>query len=457
MSFHKGIGAHSILLSAFLALLFLVSVPPKAAAEGTALQNCLCNCLVGKTNFSCTFDTSDSGYSPSCANLSNGQCICKANGCFRKPIPQSGACHAKCLADHGTAQQSTPLQSRPLARSGEQEYGFDRPGRNIANFTVSSSHECQAACTREGRCKAWTFVKAGLQGAQPRCWLKGSAPGKVRNSCCISGLKETGTTRTSISAEPPTPDDPDGVIIPKYLFMQSVRFAIEQSERSGLSSRYFSIAEKERFLGTVNQWLAGVAEDSEYLRYLVSIKDYPESFFWRPKLTLEGFTQPKGWTGLAQAIGSTQSYKYNGFIILNNFQPQNPTTPFHEAIHAFAYAVGAGELDNDHHGGPEFISAGFRSTLSILRKRDGDFCRILDAYAQRRDVSNEAARLNRSLDAVERIYRNQASAPQVEQLLRLMGGRVDWRGYREHINRDLRIAHQTFLAGRVMERHPACY
>lgn len=64
------------------------------------LQDCLCKCLEGKTDFTCVWDERDEGDSPACKQLSNGPCICKAFGCFRGKPPQSGACHAACLKKH---------------------------------------------------------------------------------------------------------------------------------------------------------------------------------------------------------------------------------------------------------------------------------------------------------------------------------------------------------------------
>jgi|GEM_PF-2897700 len=67
-----------------------------------ALKNCLCGCLQGNTEFSCSWNTEAKGTSPSCRNPANGPCICQAFGCFRKQPPQSGECHRECLRKHGS-------------------------------------------------------------------------------------------------------------------------------------------------------------------------------------------------------------------------------------------------------------------------------------------------------------------------------------------------------------------
>ena len=70
-------------------------------SDPMALQNCLCACNQGKTEFSCSYDTKDKGWSPSCRNLDNGPCICKAFGCFRTKPVTSGACALQCQAKYG--------------------------------------------------------------------------------------------------------------------------------------------------------------------------------------------------------------------------------------------------------------------------------------------------------------------------------------------------------------------
>lgn len=183
------------LMSIFrIGIVFLVvtmSWAASARAEGTALQNCLCGCLVGKTNFSCSYNTTDPGHSPSCRSPENGSCICKAFGCFRKPMPQSGACHAKCHATFGAAVPAPepPPVTATLIPAG-QEQGTDRPGRDYRRFASESSNQCQSVCQAEGQCQAWTYVKPGIQGPQGQCWLKHSTPGKQRNDCCVSGVKQ---------------------------------------------------------------------------------------------------------------------------------------------------------------------------------------------------------------------------------------------------------------------------
>jgi hypothetical protein len=91
--------------------------------------------------------------------------------------------------------RSNPLQIlRPqLSRSPGEQAGADMsnntdlPGSNYERIRVRSAKECQAACKRTGRCKAWTYVRPGFQGLAPVCHLKDGLPAPTRNNCCISG------------------------------------------------------------------------------------------------------------------------------------------------------------------------------------------------------------------------------------------------------------------------------
>lgn len=71
------------------------------------------------------------------------------------------------------------------------EIDFDRPGQDYKNFDMEDANvnTCEFACTKDAKCKAWTYVKPGIQGPKARCWLKVTNPAARPNTCCISGLK----------------------------------------------------------------------------------------------------------------------------------------------------------------------------------------------------------------------------------------------------------------------------
>lgn len=74
---------------------------------------------------------------------------------------------------------------------GKFENGINRPGRDYRSFfqSVADPAICEAACWDESQCRAWTWVRPGLQGAQSKCWLKKSIPSARKDDCCTSGTK----------------------------------------------------------------------------------------------------------------------------------------------------------------------------------------------------------------------------------------------------------------------------
>jgi hypothetical protein len=73
------------------------------------------------------------------------------------------------------------------------ENDVDRPGSDYTSVTLpagSGAGACEALCKADGtHCKAWTYVRPGVQAPNPRCWLKTAVPAPQNNGCCISGVK----------------------------------------------------------------------------------------------------------------------------------------------------------------------------------------------------------------------------------------------------------------------------
>lgn len=71
------------------------------------------------------------------------------------------------------------------------ELSTDRPGLDYRNFDLpQAKYElCRDACADDPKCKAYTYVKPGVQGPNARCWLKSSVPPARSGGCCVSGLK----------------------------------------------------------------------------------------------------------------------------------------------------------------------------------------------------------------------------------------------------------------------------
>lgn len=93
------------------------------------------------------------------------------------------------------------------ARGQPLEFNIDRPGGDFTSVTLpqaSAPQACLSLCNAEAACRAWTFVKAGVQAQNPRCWLKSSVPAAIANACCVSGVK------SAAAAYEPNTDRPGG-------------------------------------------------------------------------------------------------------------------------------------------------------------------------------------------------------------------------------------------------------
>jgi hypothetical protein len=71
------------------------------------------------------------------------------------------------------------------------EYDTDRPGGDYRSFDLPEANFelCRSACAGDANCKAYTYVKPGVQGPTSRCWLKSSVAGSAKSTSCISGTR----------------------------------------------------------------------------------------------------------------------------------------------------------------------------------------------------------------------------------------------------------------------------
>ncbi len=71
---------------------------------------------------------------------------------------------------------------------------FDRPGGDYQSAPLPSGDpaDCALVCERDRRCRAWSFNYPSDTSHLALCWLKNSVPARVRDDCCISGVRGAG-------------------------------------------------------------------------------------------------------------------------------------------------------------------------------------------------------------------------------------------------------------------------
>ena len=89
--------------------------------------------------------------------------------------------------------------SAAASDADQLEYNTDRPGSDYRDFDLlggaardAGLKQCLVECERDSQCVALTYVRAGVQGPSPRCWLKDRVPEAGPSDCCISWVKDSG-------------------------------------------------------------------------------------------------------------------------------------------------------------------------------------------------------------------------------------------------------------------------
>ena len=85
------------------------------------------------------------------------------------------------------------------------EPDMDRGGSDYAGYNLPSPEPalCRKACDQDQKCKAYTYVKPGLQGPLARCYLKDAVPVARPNKCCVSGVKTAKPALQTIPSNQP--------------------------------------------------------------------------------------------------------------------------------------------------------------------------------------------------------------------------------------------------------------
>ena len=78
--------------------------------------------------------------------------------------------------------------------SAHAQLAFDRPGSDYLSFAVPSGDPavCAARCERDGHCRAWSFAYPNTKSVAAGCWLKNKVTPRVKDDCCISGVRGAG-------------------------------------------------------------------------------------------------------------------------------------------------------------------------------------------------------------------------------------------------------------------------
>lgn len=115
------------------------------------------------------------------------------------------------IADSAPSQQAgvpvVKVDPRVMAaettRLPTLEPDTNRAGQDYKSFeTDGEPDSCQRACADDLNCKAFTYVKRGVQRSRAMCWLKSGVPAASKSECCVSGVKRTAPSSAARPARP---------------------------------------------------------------------------------------------------------------------------------------------------------------------------------------------------------------------------------------------------------------
>jgi hypothetical protein len=93
-----------------------------------------------------------------------------------------------CVSGVGKNRGGDGISSRQYT----MEYNTNRAGEDYQDLDLNTPDPelCANACMNEARCRAWTYVKPGVQGDNAKCWLKERVPHPSPDENCVSGVNE---------------------------------------------------------------------------------------------------------------------------------------------------------------------------------------------------------------------------------------------------------------------------
>lgn len=115
----------------------------------------------------------------------------RARGTMQRLVRAAGGRSHGCAGlRSGASSPNRHTRPGPHQRQRKWMNKTNLPGRDYRSFFLrrADPRSCQMVCQREARCRAWTYVRPGVQGRKAKCWLKSSVPRRQSNRDTTSGI-----------------------------------------------------------------------------------------------------------------------------------------------------------------------------------------------------------------------------------------------------------------------------
>ena len=168
----------------------IYTVLPVLTGDGRQVQELVGNCrAVGKKSgtFLRVGNVANSNQPRQRFSCGEGEAATGLTGRYGKHVNAIGLICSRLVIN----QPNVQAENAALDASMEAvEFNIDMPGNDFKNYPSSIFTQCRRDCARDPACKAWTWVKPGLQGPSARCWLKNAVPPRKPGQGLASGVKK---------------------------------------------------------------------------------------------------------------------------------------------------------------------------------------------------------------------------------------------------------------------------
>jgi hypothetical protein len=104
--------------------------------------------------------------------------------CWLKNVVAKASANSCCIS--GARLPDPPPPGTITMEPGMNRYGSDYDGFDLS---APDPELCRTACANDANCRAYVYVKPGVQGLNAKCWLKNPAPPTTPDSNTTSGIK----------------------------------------------------------------------------------------------------------------------------------------------------------------------------------------------------------------------------------------------------------------------------